>query len=170
MREHIESIAKTYVEQCPSIQTEDVEVTYWLRVTHGALLQAADRLFTFHGVDGSRPRYGIIRSLYFADERRLTHNDLVGLLGSPPSTITFMLDALEKQGLVARRPHPHNRRAAWVYLTDEGIRVAEVLIPEVGKSMKDMAECFSGDEKRQFVTLLERFYHSVENWPPSPEA
>lgn len=37
------------------------------------------------------------------------------------ATMTGILDRLEKMGLVERRPHPDDRRAILVCLTDQGI-------------------------------------------------
>jgi DNA-binding MarR family transcriptional regulator len=45
-----------------------------------------------------------------------------------PSNATFVLDRLEEQGLVERRPHPTDRRAKQIVLTPAGDRRrAEVL-------------------------------------------
>lgn len=37
-----------------------------------------------------------------------------------PSNATFVVDKLEKRGLVERRPHPTDRRARHLVLTPEG--------------------------------------------------
>jgi DNA-binding MarR family transcriptional regulator len=39
-----------------------------------------------------------------------------------PSNATFVLDRLEEQGLVERRPHPTDRRAKQIMLTAAGER------------------------------------------------
>ncbi len=38
----------------------------------------------------------------------------------PPRNVTSLVDALEENGLVARRPHPTDRRATLVELTGSG--------------------------------------------------
>jgi DNA-binding MarR family transcriptional regulator len=41
-----------------------------------------------------------------------------------PRNVTGLVDGLESSGLVARGPHPSDRRATLVALTDEGARIA----------------------------------------------
>ena len=49
----------------------------------------------------------------------------------PRQTVTFLLDALEKQGLAGRRPHPNDRRRKRVQLTPKGQRLAETMFQDV---------------------------------------
>lgn len=45
---------------------------------------------------------------------------LARLLGTTPSSLAHHLDVLEREGLVARRPRPHDRKAVGVRLTEDG--------------------------------------------------
>jgi len=54
----------------------------------------------------------------------LTQRDLSRALACTPRNITGLVDALETGGLVARRPHPSDRRATLVTLTQRGGRAA----------------------------------------------
>jgi len=45
-----------------------------------------------------------------------------------PSNATFVIDKLEKQGLVERRAHPTDRRAKHLVLTPEGAALRERLL------------------------------------------
>lgn len=42
-----------------------------------------------------------------------------------PTTITLVIDQLEKRGLVSRSPHPTDRRTVLASLTPEGLRVLD---------------------------------------------
>lgn len=59
-----------------------------------------------------------------ADRRPRTVSELGQLIGSPPTTLTSVLDRLERRGHVARNPHPSDRRALVVELTPTGRRAA----------------------------------------------
>ncbi|MEV7359163.1 MULTISPECIES: MarR family transcriptional regulator [unclassified Kitasatospora] len=50
----------------------------------------------------------------------LTMRELAQRMNCEPSNTTFVVDRLEKQGLVERRPHPTDRRAKHLVLTAEG--------------------------------------------------
>ncbi|MEV5575111.1 MarR family transcriptional regulator [Spirillospora sp. NPDC052269] len=58
----------------------------------------------------------------------ITARELAHRMVCEPPNATFVIDRLEKQGLIERRPHPTDRRAKQVVLTETGEqRRAEVL-------------------------------------------
>ncbi|MFD9302044.1 MarR family winged helix-turn-helix transcriptional regulator [Streptomyces sp. NPDC060048] len=50
----------------------------------------------------------------------MTMRELAERMSCEPSNTTFVIDKLEKQGLVERHPHPTDRRAKRLVLTAEG--------------------------------------------------
>ena len=75
-------------------------------------------------------------------------------LGVTRRNITALVDALEEEGLVRRRPHPTDRRATVIELTDEGGRTMETLYD---KHRRAVAELFAGltrEERGELVRLL----------------
>ncbi len=54
----------------------------------------------------------------------MTQRDLSRMLQCTPRNVTGLVDALEAGGLVVRRPHPSDRRATLVALTEQGERAA----------------------------------------------
>ncbi|URM98644.1 MULTISPECIES: MarR family winged helix-turn-helix transcriptional regulator [Actinomadura] len=52
----------------------------------------------------------------------ITARELAHRMACEASNATFVLDRLEGQGLVERRPHPTDRRAKQIVLTPEGER------------------------------------------------
>lgn len=89
-----------------------------------------DRLFELAEVLGAMMQRGVAeRGLTTARAALLwalfhagpmTQRELAGRLRVTPRNVTGLLDALEADGLVARGPHPTDRRATLVSLTDLG--------------------------------------------------
>lgn len=52
----------------------------------------------------------------------ITARELANRMYCEPSNATFVLDRLEQQGLLERRPHPTDRRAKQIVLTPAGDR------------------------------------------------
>lgn len=52
---------------------------------------------------------------------KLRMKELAEKMGITTGTLTVMVDRLEKNGLVARQPHPTDRRSYVIVLTDLGI-------------------------------------------------
>jgi MarR family transcriptional regulator, organic hydroperoxide resistance regulator len=55
----------------------------------------------------------------------ITARELATRMHCEPSNVTFILDRLEQQGLIRRRPHPTDRRAKQIVLTPAGRRRRE---------------------------------------------
>ncbi|MFI6347449.1 MarR family winged helix-turn-helix transcriptional regulator [Streptomyces sp. NPDC050560] len=58
----------------------------------------------------------------------MTMRELAERMSCEPSNATFVVDRLEKEGLVERRPHPTDRRARHLVLTAEGAERRERLL------------------------------------------
>ncbi|WP_395292621.1 MarR family winged helix-turn-helix transcriptional regulator [Kitasatospora hibisci] len=58
----------------------------------------------------------------------MTMRELAERMCCEPSNATFVVDKLEKQRLVERRPHPTDRRAKHLVLTVEGAALRERLL------------------------------------------
>lgn len=97
-------------------------VAEWQRVTH-RLLAAID--LALGGVDLTAAEANALACFSDADE--LAVRDLVRATAQRPSTLTGVLDRLERRGLVKRRPHPEDRRALQVVLTRLGRRRADAV-------------------------------------------
>lgn len=53
----------------------------------------------------------------------ITARELAARMSCEPSNVTFVLDRLEQEKLVNRRPHPTDRRAKQIVLTSRGKRL-----------------------------------------------
>jgi DNA-binding MarR family transcriptional regulator len=59
-------------------------------------------------------------------EDRLTMGRLAVVLGVTPRRVTALVEALEADGLVARHPHPTDRRSTLVTITETGLKAQEI--------------------------------------------
>ncbi|MET8989109.1 MarR family transcriptional regulator [Nonomuraea wenchangensis] len=71
-----------------------------------------------------------------------------------PSNATFIVDKLEKQGLIERRAHPTDRRAKQLVLTPEGDALRERLL-ELLVQDSPLAG-LTAEQQRTLQDLLER--------------
>lgn len=58
----------------------------------------------------------------------MTMRELADRMSCEPSNATFVIDRLEKQGLLERNPHPTDRRAKRLVLTAAGTKLRERLL------------------------------------------
>lgn len=70
-----------------------------------------------------------------------------------PNT-TRILDKMEKKGLVKREPHPSDRRAVLIYLTEAGHNLKEVLVPLAIESLERSLWGIDREEQEQLRRWL----------------
>ncbi|HEY3752619.1 MAG TPA: MarR family transcriptional regulator [Pseudonocardiaceae bacterium] len=67
-----------------------------------------------------------VRALWRLTDRPLTLAELAEAMAVDAPAATVAVNDLERRALVRRTPHPTNRRAKLVQLTDEGLRTVRV--------------------------------------------
>jgi MarR family transcriptional regulator, organic hydroperoxide resistance regulator len=103
------------------------------RATHATLAVLAAELSEL-GLTSSE--INVLANL--ADGRRRTVSALGAAVGSKPTTLTSVLDRLERRGHIVRDAHPDDRRALVVELTPSGSTVAATVRAAVGR-VEEMA-------------------------------
>lgn len=89
-----------------------------------------------------------------------THSELAGRLHIQASTVTKMVQRMEKAGFIERRPDPADQRVSRVYLTDVGHAVRED-VNRVWRQLED--ETFAGFTSEEQVLLRRFFLQMREN-------
>lgn len=75
-------------------------------------------------------------------------------LGVTRRNVTALVDALEEEGLVRRLPHPTDRRATVVELTDEGGRTMDTLYDEHRGAVAELFDTLSEEDRRELARLV----------------
>ncbi|SDD04698.1 MarR family winged helix-turn-helix transcriptional regulator [Glycomyces harbinensis] len=98
---------------------------------------------------------------HLADHGETRQSRLVAEIGTDPSTVTKMLQRLERAGFVERRPDPADRRVSVVALTAQG-RDLQGRIEDSWRRL-DAITCdgFSGADREQFAVLLDRLERNL---------
>jgi DNA-binding MarR family transcriptional regulator len=91
-------------------------------------------------------------------------------LGLDRTTMTYLLDDLQKHRLVSRRPDPSDRRARQVILTKTGAARLASLADEVARVESHLLAGFSADEAATLRTLLARAARASETHNTSETA
>ncbi len=75
-------------------------------------------------------------------------------LGVTPRNITALVDALEEEDMVRRRPHPTDRRATFVDLTAEGTHLCRGAFTEHVGAVSELFDALSPDDQEELARLL----------------
>ena len=104
--------------------------------------------------DSSVPRARLLRAMLELGTPRMS--DLTAHLGLTARTITTAVDALEREGLLARRSAPGDRRATLVELTPAGRSHIEEWQAFQRQLAEEVVAPLNTAERRQLIRLLER--------------
>jgi DNA-binding MarR family transcriptional regulator len=68
--------------------------------------------------------------------------------------VTALVDALEEERLVRRKPHPTDRRATVIELTERGERTTSALYDEHREAVAEIFLALSEEDQRELIRLL----------------
>ena len=81
-----------------------------------------------------------------------------------PSTITRQVQAVERLGLAAKSDDPADRRAALLHLTESGQSTIETARAHRRRMLDAILAEWSEDERSTFLTALQRFNDTMDDW------
>ena len=114
--------------------------------------------------DLSSTELGVLEALYHKGPMLLNEVQRRILVSS--GGITYLVDRLEKRGLVERRDCPGDRRARLAALTPDGEALLAAIFPQHAAVIRDALRGLDADEKREASRLLRALLDSAT----SPEA
>jgi DNA-binding MarR family transcriptional regulator len=142
-------------------------VTSLMRV-HQVLTKQADQILA--PIDLTFARYELLVRLYF-HQGSLPLSQLGKQLQIHQTSITSLVDRLEKQGLIKRTPHPTDRRSILAEMTPAGRVLTRKAIKLLNSELfRDLG--LTGREARLLIGLLmkmRRSWNDIENpegWEP----
>jgi len=90
-----------------------------------------------------------------SDGRRLNQTELGRMLLVNRSNITGLVDRMERDGLVSRRPDPDDRRINWIEMTDRGREVLSTAHEAYYRRIEDVMSGLPAEDCRTLCRLLE---------------
>ena len=75
-------------------------------------------------------------------------------LGVTRRNITALVDALEEEGLVRRKPHPTDRRATVIEMTGQGERTMDWLYDEHRAAVAELFDVLGAEDQGELTRML----------------
>ena len=104
---------------------------------------------------GLEPRHFGMLTRLAANEGR-SQQAIGELMGLNPTRMVFLVDELEKRGLVERRRNPADRRSHALYLTDQGRAKLREAQQVSARHADAVGASLTGAQRRQLTDLLRR--------------
>ncbi|MGH3665775.1 MAG: MarR family winged helix-turn-helix transcriptional regulator [Egibacteraceae bacterium] len=143
----------------PDCDPLNVQALIWLFRAYNAAVNAQAEELRPLGLSPSA--FNVLMALHNSSDCVLEPCQLAErLLVSRPS-VTGLLDTLQAKGLIARTPHPDDRRRVLVALTHAGLALLEAHFDNHYREQNAVFADLEPDERAQLVTLLRRVRGAV---------
>ena len=112
------------------------------------------------GVGRVRPSYlGVLWSLWREDGIPLV--ELGRRAGLEPSTMTGLIDRMERDGLVVRSANPNDRRAQHIHLSESGYDLREPVTSVVDRTLSNVLDGVSAEELTHTIGVLRQILENA---------
>ncbi len=150
--------ARQYAELLGSDDSMSISIILTLWQANHVQMLANHRAFDAIGlpVSLSGSRLTILRTLYFAPEKKMALSVIGKRTGMNLTVVGNLVEALKRGGLVRRAGSPHDRRVSIAELTPEGEDAFHQILPVMSHRMAKACAQFTDDEKQQLLSLLQR--------------
>ncbi|MEO0474278.1 MAG: MarR family transcriptional regulator [Bacteroidota bacterium] len=126
------------------------------RIVKLAYLQAFHRL----GVDVTPEQWVMLDSLYHKNGQSQT--ELANASYKDAPTVSRILDLLGKKGLTERQRFDNDRRRYKIFLTDEGKKVVEKVLPVVESLREQGWQNLSEEDYEVFMRIMQQIFTNYE--------
>lgn len=136
----------------PDLDVGAVEATLFLMRVGSDVLEG----FAMHlqRCGTSQGRFLVMMLLDRYDNQPLLPSELAEKIGVTRATITGLLDGLERDSLIERRTHAHDRRALTIHLTQAARDWLEAMLPEHYRRIALLMSDLEPSERQQLIALL----------------
>lgn len=114
----------------------------------------------FKPYDITPEQWGLLNRLWEKDG--ISQKELSEITMKDQTTVTRILDKLERKGLIKRQTCPNDRRSFLIFLTDTGRNLEDQLVPIAYEVLDEALQGISEKEIKQLKVLLNRIFINVD--------
>ena len=134
-------------------------VGFYIGYVSNAMRNSLTKTFHEYGYDITHAQWLILMMLWMKDGRR--QNELTELIFKEKTTVTRIIDTLERKNLLVRVPDLNDKRNKFVYLTNSGKELRSQLTPLVLNLNKKASLDLSDAELDVLKKVLTKIYENL---------
>lgn len=114
----------------------------------------------FKEYDVTPEQWSVLNCLW--EQEGVTPKELSDAISKDKSNTNRILEKLEMKEFIIRKPHPLDKRAFQIFLTDRGWSIREELIPKAMKVLEDAVRGIEEDKVEEMKKLLNQMYYNLK--------
>lgn len=109
-----------------------------------------DNRLSPHGLNTTKAR--VLAAL--ANHTELTPTDLLPWASVEPASMSLLLQAMEREGWIERKPHPSDKRAILLTLTEQGVAAHRQALGVLEQTNEDLFGILDAKESEELQRVL----------------
>ena len=135
------------------------QVGVYLNLVHNQFKQYLNKIFHNRGFNLTPEQYLVIDTLW--DEGVLSQQQIADIIIKDKNSVTKLIDALEKKGLVQRRTDEQDRRLNKIHLTEEALNIKDVITKIAIESTNTIFRNIPREDLDKFVSVLNKMSQNI---------
>ena len=137
------------------------QVGVFLNLVHFQFKQYLSKIFQNHGFDLTPEQFLVMDTLW--DEGVLSQQQIADIIIKDKNSVTKLIDALEKKGLVKRVAGTSDRRLNKIHLTDLAISMKDDITAIALESTNSIIRDIPKEELINFVRVLNKMSDNINS-------
>ena len=100
---------------------------------------------------------------YLRDHNGANQKEIAAACHIEPDSLTSVLNRMEEKGLIERRMLDGNRRTFYIFMTDEGSRLKDLVEDNFASIEKKAFRNISSEEQASFMETFSKIYENLMN-------
>jgi len=164
----VDHLLADWARERPDLDFTPVAVVNRLGRVRSLLQQRMAEVFAGHGLTAA-DFLVVVTLRRVGAPHRMPQARLMDALGLTSGTVSLRLDRLVKAGTVTRKPDPDDRRGSVIQLTEDGLRLFDLLAADHLANEDLLLSALDTQERATLAGLLRQLLVSLEPPRPSPE-
>lgn len=101
--------------------------------------------------------------LKLSNQNKISQKLLAELSGKDQSTLTRILDILERKNFIERHPSKEDRRSFVIHITEEGLGISKEVAPFLEEIFKDILKGISHEKLTIYIEVLLQIDENITN-------
>lgn len=135
------------------------QVGVFLNLVHCQFKQYLNKIFQRHGFNLTPEQFLVMDTLW--DEGVLSQQQIADIIIKDKNSVTKLIDALEKKGLVSRITDPLDRRLNKIYITQKAASIKDDITQIALDSTNAIVKGIPKDELVTFVKVLNKMSDNI---------
>lgn len=137
------------------------QVGVFLNLVHCQFKQYLNKIFQDHGFNLTPEQFLVMDTLW--DDGVLSQQQIADIIIKDKNSVTKLIDALEKKGLVIRKTDEQDRRLNKIHLTDKALSLKEsitiIALESTDRIIKDIPK----EDLINFVKVLNKMSNNMSS-------